>query len=128
VTIRDIGDLSRPPVKRIVSQPSPQKCGVFFAPTPRPCDISENVTFAPHTEGVVSNVTLLVEANVIQSHFTTGQLARQMHEPEWRVRRAVDALGEEIPRAGLYRLVPASMVPAVQRQLSRKAAQREAAR
>ena len=41
---------------------------------------------------------------------TVGQVADILGAPEWKVRRIVDSLDTEIPRAGLYRLVPRSML------------------
>jgi hypothetical protein len=48
-----------------------------------------------------------------KSFFTVGQLADRFNEPQWKVRRAVDSLDTEVPRAGQYRLVPAEMLPAI---------------
>jgi hypothetical protein len=36
---------------------------------------------------------------------TIGELARRTGLPEWRVRRAVDRLRPDAPRAGQYRLI-----------------------
>jgi hypothetical protein len=41
-----------------------------------------------------------------ESLLTTCEVADELGIPVWLVRRLVDALGEEIPRAGQYRLVP----------------------
>jgi excisionase family DNA binding protein len=41
-----------------------------------------------------------------QTHFTTSEIADSYSAPSWLVRRIVDALGDDVPRAGLYRLVP----------------------
>ena len=46
-----------------------------------------------------------------KSHYTTGELAVLFGVPGWAVRRAIDALGEDVPRAGLYRLVPQKLLP-----------------
>jgi hypothetical protein len=54
-----------------------------------------------------------------ETHVTVGHLARQLGAPPWSVRRAVDALGEDIPRAGLYRLVPVVLVDRVREELRR---------
>ncbi len=51
---------------------------------------------------------------------TIGQLARQLRQPEWKVRRIVDSLGVEIIRAGLYRLVRVSLLPQVEAALQRQ--------
>jgi hypothetical protein len=59
-------------------------------------------------------------------HLTIGQLADLLHEPEWKVRREVDALGVEIPRAGLYRLVPRELVPRLVEQLDQREHKQEA--
>lgn len=40
--------------------------------------------------------------------YTIGDVATLYGVAEWRVRRVVDDLGVEIPRAGRYRLVPSS--------------------
>ena len=44
------------------------------------------------------------------SHLTVGQVAEIFQAPEWKVRRVVDALDAEIPRAGLYRLIPRGLL------------------
>ena len=49
---------------------------------------------------------------------TIGQLADELQQPEWKVRRIVDSLGQDIPRAGLYRLVPRSLIPTVAASLA----------
>jgi hypothetical protein len=52
-----------------------------------------------------------------QSFFTIGQLAEHCHEPEWKIRRVVDSLESEVPRAGQYRLVPCDLLPAINAKL-----------
>lgn len=44
------------------------------------------------------------------SHLTVGQVAEIFQAPGWKVRRIVDSLGVEIPRAGLYRLIPRELL------------------
>jgi hypothetical protein len=48
------------------------------------------------------------------AHITTGEIAAEYGVPIWLARRAVDSLGETIPRAGLYRLVPRSLLPKIE--------------
>lgn len=60
------------------------------------------------------------------SHLTIGQLADLLNEPLWKVRREVDALGVDIPRAGLYRLVPRDLVPRLVERLAARSANQEA--
>jgi hypothetical protein len=55
-----------------------------------------------------------------KSHLTTGELAAHFGVAVWQVRRAVDALDSPILRAGLYRLVPRDLLPAVEAALGRK--------
>ena len=43
---------------------------------------------------------------------TVPVAARELGQPDWKVRRAVDSLGN-VPRAGLTRLVPREMLPKV---------------
>jgi len=52
-----------------------------------------------------------------KSHFTVGELAKLLDEPEWRVRRIVDQIDADIPRAGQYRLVPGEFVGRIQAAL-----------
>ena len=42
----------------------------------------------------------------IATHLTVGEIAELLDAPRWRIREIVDGLDVEIPRAGLYRLVP----------------------
>ena len=54
------------------------------------------------------------------SHLTIGQIARKYHVAVWQARRAVDALDAEIPRAGLYRLVPCDLLDQGEAELRRR--------
>ena len=47
---------------------------------------------------------------MVPDALTTGQIAEIFRAPEWKVRRIVDRLDVEIPRAGLYRLVPRELL------------------
>ena len=67
-----------------------------------------------------SHVTTL-RSKCMSDFFTIGQIAEHYHEPEWRIRRIVDSLGAEIPRAGLYRLVPRSMLAEIGAKLQLQA-------
>ena len=58
---------------------------------------------------------------------TTGQLARAYGCPLWVVRMVIDNLGVEIPRAGLYRLVPEELLPAIEAELVKRGYQRREA-
>jgi hypothetical protein len=51
---------------------------------------------------------------------TVGQLAERFSIPEWLARRVVDALGADVPRAGLYRLVPRSLLGKIEAELRRR--------
>jgi hypothetical protein len=65
-----------------------------------------------------------------KTHLTTKEIAEALGIPVWLARRAVDALGEDIPRAGLYRLVPRELLPRVKAALTkagRASAQTQAA-
>jgi hypothetical protein len=53
----------------------------------------------------------------VKEYLTIGQLAARYGIADWQARRAVDAIGGEIPRAGLYRLVPCSLLGRVEREL-----------
>jgi hypothetical protein len=53
-------------------------------------------------------------------YVTVGEIARSYQVATWQVRRAIDALGRPIPRAGLYRLVPRRLVPLVEKELRRR--------
>lgn len=58
---------------------------------------------------------------VLASHLTTGQVAAFYAVPEWRIRRIVDSLDCDIPRAGLYRMIPREALPAIAAKLHVKA-------
>jgi hypothetical protein len=58
-------------------------------------------------------------------HLTTGEIAAHFEVKSWQARRAVDALGQAIPRAGLYRLVPRDLLPQIEAELRRKGWLRE---
>jgi hypothetical protein len=52
-----------------------------------------------------------------KTHLTTREVAQHHGVADWQARRAVDALDAPIPRAGLYRLVPAELLDRVRDQL-----------
>lgn len=52
-----------------------------------------------------------------KTHYTAPEIARLYGVAIWQARRAVDGLGETIPRAGLYRLVPREMLARVKARL-----------
>ncbi len=54
------------------------------------------------------------------SFLTIRQVAELYGVPDWRIRRLVDALDEEIPRAGLYRLVPRGVLAKIAVELDRR--------
>jgi hypothetical protein len=54
-----------------------------------------------------------------KTHYTTSEVAARFGVADWQTRRAVDALGAEVPRAGLYRLVPAELLERVRLELIR---------
>jgi hypothetical protein len=59
------------------------------------------------------------------THLTTGEIAAELGVPGWAVRRVVDALGEDIPRAGLYRLVPRSLLARIKAAIETSPAREE---
>jgi hypothetical protein len=62
------------------------------------------------------------------SNLTVGQVAEIYAVPEWKIRRIVDSMGTEIQRAGLYRLIPRSMLPAIGMKLQGAKSAQEAPR
>ena len=46
----------------------------------------------------------------METHLTVGQVAQFFNVPTWRIRRIVDGLNVELPRAGNYRLIPRSLL------------------
>lgn len=60
------------------------------------------------------------------SHLTVGEIAKIFDEPEWKIRRIVDALPDEIQRIGRYRLVPRELLPSIGVILERRKSNREA--
>ena len=54
------------------------------------------------------------------THLTIGEIAAFFGVEDWQARRAVDSLGAEIPRAGLYRLVPRILLGQVAAELQRR--------
>jgi hypothetical protein len=60
------------------------------------------------------------------SHLTIGDIADFYGEPDWKIRRIVDALPDDIPRAGRYRLIPRGLIPKIGVILERRKSNREA--
>jgi hypothetical protein len=59
------------------------------------------------------------------SHLTVGQVADFFQAPEWRIRKIVDSMGADIPRAGGYRLIARSLLPAIGAKLQASAPAQE---
>lgn len=51
---------------------------------------------------------------------TIPQLAAKLGQPVWLVRRVVDSLSDPVPRAGQYRLVPASRLDEIARAIEQR--------
>jgi hypothetical protein len=51
---------------------------------------------------------------------TTGEVAAFLGAHAWQVRRVVDDLEADLPRAGLYRLIPRSMIGQIEAELQRR--------
>ena len=56
-----------------------------------------------------------------QPPLTVGEVATIYGVPAWKIRRLVDAMDAEIPRAGLYRLIPRSLLGRIAIELERRA-------
>lgn len=54
------------------------------------------------------------------SHMTVGEVARLYSVDLWRIRRIVDDLNADLPRAGQYRLIPRSMLGTIAVQLEQR--------
>jgi hypothetical protein len=52
-----------------------------------------------------------------KTYLTTTEIAKRYGAPAWLVRRIVDGLGADVPRAGLYRIVPVELLPRVEAAL-----------
>jgi hypothetical protein len=52
-----------------------------------------------------------------KTHLTTTEIAARYGAPAWLVRRVVDGLGADVPRAGLYRIVPVELLPRIEAAL-----------
>jgi hypothetical protein len=63
-----------------------------------------------------------------RTYLTTSEIAERFPGVAgWQVRRTLDGMGLEIPRAGLYRLVPKELLPQVEAELRRRGYLPEAA-
>ena len=54
------------------------------------------------------------------THLTVGEVAEIYGVPDWKIRRVVDSLDAEIPRAGLYRLIPRELLGVIAVELQRQ--------
>jgi hypothetical protein len=58
---------------------------------------------------------------VSRTYLTTSEIAERFPGVAgWQVRRTLDAMDLDIPRAGLYRLVPEELLPQVEAELRRR--------
>lgn len=62
-----------------------------------------------------------------KAYLTTREVAEHFGIPVWLARRIVDGLQEQIPRVGLYRMVPVALLGRIEDALRRRAARQEAA-
>jgi len=60
------------------------------------------------------------------SPLTIGDVAEFYGEPDWKIRRIVDSLPDEIQRIGRYRLIPRDLLPKIGVILQERNASREA--
>lgn len=61
-----------------------------------------------------------------KSHLTVVEVAEIFGEPDWKIRRIVDALPDEIQRIGRYRLIPRELISKIGAILQERNAHREA--
>ena len=47
------------------------------------------------------------------THLTIGDIAEFYGEPDWKIRRIVDALPNEIQRIGRYRMISRDLLPKI---------------
>jgi hypothetical protein len=57
---------------------------------------------------------------MLDASLTIPQVAARFGAPDWKVRRIVDSLGIVVQRAGLYRLIPSSMLGSIADELRRQ--------
>jgi hypothetical protein len=55
-----------------------------------------------------------------RAFWTTSQICSRYHIADWQARRVVDNLGVKLPRFGLYRMIPAQLLGAVEVELRRR--------
>lgn len=55
-----------------------------------------------------------------ETHLTVGEVATFFQLSDWKIRRVVDSLDAEIPRAGRYRLIPRELLGTVGMELQRR--------
>jgi hypothetical protein len=60
-------------------------------------------------------------------HLTTGRVAALFGAPSWKVRRIVDSLAPDVPRVGLYTLMPRELLGQIAIKLLRSYASDKAA-
>lgn len=63
-------------------------------------------TFDRHAEPPL----LVNRGAAMEDHLTVGEVAKLYSVQTWHVRRVVDRLGADIPRAGGYRLIPRTLL------------------
>jgi len=56
----------------------------------------------------------------LKTHLTIGEVATIYDVPSWKIRRVVDAIDAEIPRVGLYRMVPRPLLGVIAEDLQRQ--------
>jgi hypothetical protein len=61
----------------------------------------------------------------MSAYITIGEVAGMFGVAVWQARRAVDGLGEDIPRACQYRLVPRSLLDRLGAEFRRRGYLRE---
>ncbi len=56
----------------------------------------------------------------IHSYLTVGDVARLYGVAQWRIRKIVDGLDADIPRAGLYRMIPRDLLDVIATELDQR--------
>lgn len=57
---------------------------------------------------------------LLKTHYTTVELANLWSVGVWNIRRALDRMGVTVPRMGVYRIIPAELVPALRAALEER--------
>ena len=110
------------PARELPSHLTERHSQIYFESDPKVTRLSDPTAHIARDFCAIKSVVNVSQFNDGENmsdstHLTVGDIAEFFGEPQWKVRRIVDSLPDEIPRAGRYRLIPRSLLAVIGERL-----------